>query len=129
MSAGGKGAVIRVEAEEVPVTALLGRVKELHDTGWRLVTATCVDRGETLEVNYHFDREYELLTLRTAVAKTESLPSLTPIYLCAFLVENEMFELFGLKVEGMAVDFGGGLLLAKDAPRTPMLKSAPPAAN
>jgi ech hydrogenase subunit D len=129
MSGEAKGAVMRVEAEEVPVAALLGRVKEFHDAGWRLVTATCVDRGETLEVNYHFDRDYDLRTLRTAVAKTEPIPSLTPIYLCAFLVENEMFELFGLRVEGMAVDFGGGLLLAKDAPRTPMLKSAPPAAN
>ncbi len=129
MSADGKRAVLRVEAEEVAADALLARVKEFHDAGWRFVTATCLDRGERLEVNYHFDREFELRTVKTTVAKTEAVPSLTPVYLCAFLVENEMFELFGLKVEGMAVDFGGGLLLAAGAPRTPMLKATPPAAN
>jgi NADH:ubiquinone oxidoreductase subunit C len=130
MSADGKRAVMRVEAaEEVPVADLLARVARFHEQGFRFVTATCLDRGENLEILYNFDKDLELHHLRTTVAKTAAVPSLTPIYLCAFLVENEMSELFGLKVEGMAIDFGGGLLLAVDAPRAPMLKSAPAVAK
>ena len=122
-------AVLRVEAEDVPVADLLARVARFHDEGFRFATATCVDRGDHLDVYYHFDRDLELHTIRTPVAAGEKVPSLTPVYLCAFLVENEMSELFGLAVEGMAVDFGGGLLLAVDAPRMPMRKTAPPAAE
>lgn len=126
MNADGKRAVVRLEAaEEVPVADLLARAARFHEAGFRFVTATCLDRGANLEVLYHFDHDLELHTIRTTVAKDAAVPSLTPVYLCAFLVENEMFELFGLKVEGMAIDFGGGLLLTVDAPRMPMLKSAP----
>ena len=35
------------------------------------------------------------------------VPSISSIYWCAFLYENEMHDLFNLKVEGMAVDFKG----------------------
>lgn len=122
-------AVFRVTPEDVPVAELLARAKRFHEEGFRFATATSVDRGDHLDVLYHFDRDLEVHTLRVSVPDGEAVPSLTPVYLCAFLVENEMSELFGLKVEGMAVDFGGGLLLAMDAPRMPMRKSAPPAAN
>ncbi len=37
------------------------------------------------------------------------VPSIGSIYGCAFLYENEMQDLFHLKVEGMAVDFHGNL--------------------
>lgn len=122
-------AVFRLEPEDVPLAELLARTKRFHAEGFRLATATCVDRGDHLDVLYHFDRDLDLQTIRVSVPEGGSVPSLTPIYLCAFLVENEMFELFGLKVEGMAVDFGGGLLLSVDAPRMPMRKTAAPAAE
>ena len=37
------------------------------------------------------------------------VPSISPIYGCAFLYENEMHDLFNIKVEGMTVDFHGNL--------------------
>jgi ech hydrogenase subunit D len=37
------------------------------------------------------------------------VPSISSIYACAFLYENEMHDLFNIKVEGMKVDFHGNL--------------------
>lgn len=122
-------AVLPIEAMDVPVADLSARVARYHEDGFRFATATCLDRRDHLEVLYHFDKGLELETLRVRVPEGTAVPSLTPIYLCAFLVENEMSELFGLKVDGMALDFGGGLLLAVDAPRMPMRKAAPAAAG
>jgi len=36
------------------------------------------------------------------------------------LPENEMQDMFGLKVEGLAVDYGGKLLLGEESPLSPM---------
>jgi ech hydrogenase subunit D len=35
------------------------------------------------------------------------LPSISSIYLCAILYENEIHDLFGVQVAGMAIDFKG----------------------
>jgi ech hydrogenase subunit D len=37
------------------------------------------------------------------------VPSISSIYSCAFLYENEMHDLFELQVDGMVVDFKGNL--------------------
>jgi ech hydrogenase subunit D len=41
------------------------------------------------------------------------VPSISSIYGCAYLYENEMHDLFGIKVEGMALDFHGTLYKTK----------------
>jgi len=56
------------------------------------------------------------------VGKDEEVPSLTGATLSTLLIENEMKELFGLKVKDLAIDYGGHLMLAHDSPTTPMLK-------
>ncbi len=54
--------------------------------------------------------------------RTDEVPSLSGITVATVLIENEMKELFGLKVKGIAIDYGGNMLLAHDSPVTPMLK-------
>jgi Ni,Fe-hydrogenase III component G len=56
------------------------------------------------------------------VAKGDEVPSLSGATLSTVLIENELKELFGLKVKGIAIDYGGHMLLAHDSPVTPMLK-------
>jgi Ni,Fe-hydrogenase III component G len=50
------------------------------------------------------------------------VPSISKIYLCAILIENEMKELFGLNVQGMAIDYGGHLVLGADSKTMPQAK-------
>jgi ech hydrogenase subunit D len=94
--------------EIIPVTALLDRVGRLHAEHCRLVQigATCLPTQ--LELNYSFDRNGELLNLRVFLpAASPQVPSISAIYWCAFIYENELHDLFGLQVAGMAVDFQG----------------------
>lgn len=92
----------------VPVTELPARVLMLRHEGWRLVHISATPAGEHIEVNYGFDRLGTFQTLRvTLPASAPHLPSISRIYWSAFIYENEMHDLFDVKVEGMAVDFHG----------------------
>lgn len=110
---------------ERPVTpeALVGEVKALFSGGYRMVTATCLDLGEDLEIIYHFDKNYQMVNLRMVFPKDTDIPSITDIYIGAFLIENEINEMFGAKIKGIAVDYGGRLLVTEETVQTPMLKS------
>lgn len=123
-SASTPAAVAEIEnVEEVALGDLLRRVGELAAEKARLVTATCFDRGETFVVLYHFDRDQELLNLRLEVPRDAEVPSITGTYLCAFLVENEIKELFGLNITGIAIDYQGHMLLTEDSAPAPMAKT------
>lgn len=103
---------------------LLGEVQKLKYDGYRFVTSTCVDNGDgTIDVIYHFDKNYEMKNLKLKVPKDEEIDSISKIYFCSILVENEMSELFGLKVSGMAIDYGGKMLLSDDTPENPMARN------
>lgn len=109
-----------IEAKEVTLDNLLNEVKYYHDNGYRLVTTTCVDLGDKFDILYHFDKDLKLKNLRLTIDKGVTLPSISSIYFCAVLPENEMQDMFGLKVEGLAVDYGGKLLLGEESPLSPM---------
>jgi Ni,Fe-hydrogenase III component G len=63
------------------------------------------------------------MNFRIKVKKEDEIPSVSRVYFCALLVENEMKELFGLNVTNILVDFEGHLLLSEGAPDEPMRKS------
>ncbi|MHC1744923.1 MAG: NADH-quinone oxidoreductase subunit C [Syntrophobacteraceae bacterium] len=98
---------MRGDVIQVDVDTVLGEVARAKAEGHRFVTMTCVelDAG-SVEVLYHFDRDFELRHLRVTVAKDALLPSITPVYFAAFLVENEIQDLFGLRFHGLALDYG-----------------------
>lgn len=109
----------------VPVTldTLVTEVQKLAEAKARLITATCLDLGDQFQVIYSFDQDLEETDLHLFVNKDEEVPSITGQYLCALLIENEMKELFGLKVKDIAIDFGGRMLLAENSPQLPMVKA------
>ena len=96
--------------EIIPVEALLDRVGHMRQQGYRLVQIGATRLPEQVEVTYSFDRDRQLANLRLQVPAAEArVPSISSIYWCAFLYENEMHDLFNLQVDGMAVDFHGHL--------------------
>lgn len=107
---------------EVTPAALLDEVKALFEGGYRMITATCLDMGEDFQILYHFDKNMEMVNLRMTFPKDTELPSVTGIYIGAFLIENEMNEMFGAKIKNIAVDYGGRLLVTEETLQTPMLK-------
>jgi ech hydrogenase subunit D len=94
--------------EVVSVADLPKRAAELSKGGYRLVQACATTLAQEFEVTYSFDLSYQLLNLRVLLPKADAkLPSLGSSFSGVFPYENEFQDLFGIKVEGLAPDFGG----------------------
>jgi NADH:ubiquinone oxidoreductase subunit C len=113
------------DVETVLLGDLHARVAAARERGLRFVTATCLDGGESYEIYYHFADGDGLTHLRLVVAKGVEVPSISGVYFAAFLVENEIKELFGVPISGLAIDYKGRLLLTDGGPVAPMLKTKP----
>ncbi|MFZ0134072.1 MAG: NADH-quinone oxidoreductase subunit C [Desulfobacterales bacterium] len=96
----------------IGMDSLLGETAALKRDGYRFVTMTAL-RAENAraEILYHFDRDLKLRHLRLTVNGDAPVPSITPVYFGAFLAENEIRDLFGLRFEGLVIDYRGSLLL------------------
>jgi Ni,Fe-hydrogenase III component G len=114
---------------ELPVTreTLLNEVAARRHLGFRFVTVTCVDLGDRFDIIYHFDKDYCLHSLRLSLGRSEELPSISPIFFAAVLVENELKDLFGIPVTDLAIDYGGRFLLSEGCPVAPQRKPDAPA--
>lgn len=109
----------------VSVASLVEEVKRLREQGARLITATGLDEGDHFDVVYHFALEGKLQHLRLAVAKQDTVPSLSQVFPGAFLIENEMRELLGIQVVNISVDYGGKLFLVEGSRERPLVKESP----
>lgn len=90
--------------------ALLQQARLMKQQGYRLVQIGVTRLPEQLELTYSFDLEGRLRNFRLQLPATEPrVPSISGVYWCAFLYENEMHDLFGVQVDGIAVDFHGHL--------------------
>jgi ech hydrogenase subunit D len=111
---------MREEIIPVQAGALVGETAKLKVQGYRLVTLSCTELDATsIDILYHFDKDLELKHLRLTARKGEPVPSISPVYFAALLVENEIQDFFGLTFEGLAVDFKGMLYLEEEAIKTP----------
>lgn len=120
-------------AEVIPVRpdTLVGEVARLKAEGYRFVTiSSAVADAQAIDILYHFDMNLTLKHLRLTVAKDSSVPSITAVYPAAFLVENEIQDLFGIAFEGLAVDYKRTLYLEEEVKVTPFCRytatQAPP---
>jgi NADH:ubiquinone oxidoreductase subunit C len=68
---------------------------------WHLATVTGVDLGENFEITYHLDDGNTLLSLKTRVPKSDAkIDTITDIIPGAVLYERELYEMFGVLVNG-----------------------------
>ena len=108
--------------EIIPVTTgeFLMKVMEIKNENYRLMQAHAVSIENGYELRYTFGRDYEWITLRLVFDEAEEVPTITNIYQAAFLYENEMAELFGVKIRMISVDYHDKLYRINDT--TPMKK-------
>ncbi|HUI91601.1 MAG TPA: NADH-quinone oxidoreductase subunit C [Chitinivibrionales bacterium] len=86
---------------------LVEKAKQMSKEGWRLVQISCTAK-DAYEVTYTFDKDYACSHLRVTLPKDNlDLPSITGAYFAAFTYENELHDLFGINVQGNALDFKG----------------------
>ncbi|NNJ28870.1 NADH-quinone oxidoreductase subunit C [Lacrimispora defluvii] len=94
--------------KEISPNDLLTEIMKIKNDGYRLVAITCTNKNG-MELTYSFDKDYELLNLRLTTDTETELPSISILYPYSFLYENEIKELFGVKITGIMPDFNDNL--------------------
>lgn len=103
------------EAIAVTESTLIGEVAKAKIEGYKFITISCVELdARRVELIYHFDRDYAMRHYRLTVGKEEKVPSITCVYLAAFLVENEIQDLFNVRFSGLAIDFDRTLYMEEE---------------
>jgi ech hydrogenase subunit D len=94
-----------MESKTVTQAELQGIVNGLKARGARLITIVGVDAGENLEVIYFFHtgvsqtKQYKIIVPKAG--GNEEIDSITPLIPGAYIAENELSEMFGVRVKGM----------------------------
>lgn len=102
--------------EIVEPGGILAKVHHMHDMGCRFVTITCCgNKDGSYDLIYTFDFKSKLLNVKATVVKDEAVTSVSPVYIAAAFAENEIKELFGLKFEGLILDYGGKFMVTGDS--------------
>ena len=102
------------QIEVIPLDALRAKVTARRQQGQRLVQVSATRLAEQVELTYSFDLDRELTNLRLVLpGKDTRLPSISAIYGCAILYENEIKDLFDVQVDGLTVDFKGNFYKTK----------------
>ena len=91
----------------VELSQLLTKVKDLKAEGYRFGQACATVAGDNFEIIYSFDKAYELTNLKLVISQGEEVESITGVYWPAFIYENEMHDLFGIKFENLVLDYNG----------------------
>ena len=111
-----------LETEFVPLTVgeLPERAGALKAQGWRFVQVLAVNTEDGIDLIYSFTKNGRLTNHEIkGVKKGTAVPSITDTFLAAFVFENEIHDLFGVSIEGIAIDFGGNFYaLAQKEPMT-----------
>jgi ech hydrogenase subunit D len=111
-----------LETKNIAKNQLLSEVQTLKNKGYRFVTMSCVDLGDSLDLIYHFDLELQMVHLRITLLKGDTAPSISGIFFAALLIENETKDHFGANFDGLVLDFGGNLYLEEEVKKFPFCK-------
>ena len=92
---------------DIGIDRLLQEVDALRSAGWRIVQVLAISSAAENEVSYSFGLGMEMKSLRIRVPAESNVPSITAFYPAAFLYENEIRDLFGVRIERIAGDWDG----------------------
>ncbi len=87
-----------------------------HD-GYRLVQICATRLEEGFELTYSFDLLNRLEAVRIHIRQEDEITSISSIYSYAFLYENELKDLFGIKIMMISLDYQGNFY--RTAVKTP----------
>lgn len=90
---------------EVTKDELYKIMEQKHNDGYRLAQILSVAYEGYNEVTYSVAKEYEMENYKINLPIDEEIKSFSDIFPAATLYENEIKELWGVKVVGMALDY------------------------
>lgn len=88
--------------------------------GWRFIQTHAVNGEAGVDLYYSFMKDGRIVNYRIAgVREGDAVPSITDLFLAAFVFENEARELFGVDMRDIAIDFDGAMYApAEQSPMT-----------
>lgn len=86
---------------------LTNTVLQYKNDNFRIVQICATRIHEGFEITYSFAKEYSLEAVRITIDENTEIFSISSIFPPAFLYENEMKDLFGVKIKLISVDYNG----------------------
>ena len=107
--------------KDISLDELLPQVESYKTNGFRLAQiCALVLPDNQLELNYSFDKDLDFHNLKVRFPQNTEIPSVSRIFLSAFLYENEIHDQFGIQISNIAIDYKGKFFkIAKAAPFNP----------
>ena len=110
------------ELIEITKGELHSKCMEMKKSGLRFSQGCAAFWDGRYELSYSFadDETYEYKTLRLKAELDEEIPSITEIIPTAVFYENEMAEMYGVKIRMISLDFRNKLYrIEEEAPLLP----------
>jgi hypothetical protein len=108
------------EFKPLELNSVFDNAKARHDAGWRYVQILAVNKDDGVDLIYTFMKDGVLENdVVSDVPRDAVVKSISELYLEAFVCENEIHDLFGIKIEGIQIDFQGNFYhLSTEKPMT-----------
>ena len=101
---------ITQDFRSIPLDKLIDTCKERKNEGYRLAQlCPKLERDDSITLIYTFVKESEVINYKVSGIKkgVTEVPSVTELFIAAFVFENEAHDLFGVNVVGNLIDFQG----------------------
>ena len=102
---------------------LIDTCKEYKEKGYRLdQLLPKLERDDSITLIYTFVLDSEIVNFKiSGIKKNETVvPSVTELFIAAFVFENEAHELYGVNIEGNVLDFKGNFYKFPEGVEAPM---------
>lgn len=109
--------------ELIDLSDLVKRARGFKSEGYRLVQLLPkMQEDDRITLIYTFGKLNELINLKivNVVKGLTKVPSVTSIFVCAFVFENEAHDLFGVQITGNSLDFHGHFYNFAEGVEAPM---------
>lgn len=114
---------ITQDFRSIPLDKLIDTCKERKNEGYRLAQlCPKLERDDSITLIYTFVKESEMINYKVSGIKkgVTEVPSVTELFIAAFVFENEAHDLFGVNVVGNLIDFKGKFYSFAEGVEAPM---------
>ncbi len=91
-----------VKAEEV-----IDEAQRLKHDGFHLMQQCATRTADGYELIYSFGKALDVTQVKIILPEEQSINSISSVFPCAFLYENEMHDLFGVDIQMISLDYKG----------------------
>jgi ech hydrogenase subunit D len=100
---------VNTEFISVDPKSIIDESQKLKFAGYHLIQQCATRIPDAYELIYTFGKDLEMKNLKIILPEDQEISSITSIYPCAFIYENEMHDLFGIQIKMINIDFEGKL--------------------